>query len=68
TNLVRDEIVAEDVLPLRLTAATQCFRSEAGAAGRDTRGMVREHQFLKVELVYITAPEKSLDEDERMLG
>ncbi|MBN8944352.1 MAG: serine--tRNA ligase [Rhizobiales bacterium] len=68
TNLVRDEIVAEDVLPLRLTAATQCFRSEAGAAGRDTRGMLRQHQFLKVELVSITAPEKSLDEHERMLA
>jgi seryl-tRNA synthetase len=68
TNLVRDEIVAEDVLPLRFTAATQCFRSEAGAAGRDTRGMLRQHQFLKVELVSVTAPEKSLDEHERMLA
>ncbi len=68
TNMVAQEIVAEDVLPLRLTAATQCFRSEAGAAGRDTRGMLRQHQFLKVELVSITAPEQSLDEHERMLA
>ena len=68
TNLVAQEIVAEDVLPLRLTAATQCFRSEAGAAGRDTRGMLRQHQFLKVELVSITAPEQSADEHERMLA
>ncbi|MDP3544608.1 MAG: serine--tRNA ligase [Phreatobacter sp.] len=68
TNLVAQEIVAEDVLPLRLTAATQCFRSEAGAAGRDTRGMLRQHQFLKVELVSVTAPEQSTDEHERMLA
>jgi len=68
TNLVAQEIVAEDVLPLRLTAATQCFRSEAGAAGRDTRGMLRQHQFLKVELVSIAAPEQSGDEHERMLA
>ncbi len=68
TNLVAQEIVAEDVLPLRLTAATQCFRSEAGAAGRDTRGMLRQHQFLKVELVSVTAPEQSGDEHERMLA
>lgn len=68
TNLVAQEIVAEDVLPLRLTAATQCFRSEAGAAGRDTRGMLRQHQFLKVELVSVTAPEQSADEHERMLA
>lgn len=68
TNLAAQEIVAEDVLPLRLTAATQCFRSEAGAAGRDTRGMLRQHQFLKVELVSITAPEQSADEHERMLA
>lgn len=66
TNLVAQEIVAEDVLPLRLTAATQCFRSEAGAAGRDTRGMLRQHQFNKVELVSITTPEQSDDEHERM--
>ncbi len=68
TNLVAQEIVAEDVLPMRLTAATQCFRSEAGAAGRDTRGMLRQHQFLKVELVSITAPEQAIDEHERMLA
>lgn len=68
TNIVAQEIVAEDVLPLRLTAATQCFRSEAGAAGRDTRGMLRQHQFLKVELVSITAPEQAIDEHERMLA
>ncbi|QCK87313.1 serine--tRNA ligase [Phreatobacter aquaticus] len=68
TNLVAQEIVAEEVLPLRLTAGTQCFRSEAGAAGRDTRGMLRQHQFLKVELVSITAPEQSNDEHERMLA
>ena len=68
TNLVAQEIVAEDVLPMRLTAATQCFRSEAGAAGRDTRGMLRQHQFLKVELVSITTPDQALDEHERMLA
>ncbi|MBY0362053.1 MAG: serine--tRNA ligase [Phreatobacter sp.] len=68
TNIVAQEIVSEDVLPLRLTAATQCFRSEAGAAGRDTRGMLRQHQFLKVELVSITAPEQAIDEHERMLA
>ncbi|WP_296570311.1 serine--tRNA ligase [Phreatobacter sp.] len=68
TNIVAQEIVAEDVLPLRLTAATPCFRSEAGAAGRDTRGMLRQHQFLKVELVSITAPEQAIDEHERMLA
>ncbi len=68
TNLVAQEIVAEDALPMRLTAATQCFRSEAGAAGRDTRGMLRQHQFLKVELVSITTPDQALDEHERMLA
>ncbi|MBL8571035.1 MAG: serine--tRNA ligase [Phreatobacter sp.] len=68
TNLVRESIVAEDVLPMRLTACTPCFRSEAGAAGRDTRGMLRQHQFTKVELVSITAPEQSADEHERMLA
>jgi seryl-tRNA synthetase len=68
TNLVAQEIVAEDLLPMRLTAATQCFRSEAGAAGRDTRGMLRQHQFLKVELVSITVPEQAIDEHERMLA
>ncbi|MCJ2041988.1 serine--tRNA ligase [Methylobacterium sp. J-059] len=68
TNLVRESILAEDELPLRFTALTPCFRAEAGAAGRDTRGMLRQHQFNKVELVSITAPEKSADEHERMLA
>ena len=66
TNLVREKILAEDELPLRLTAWTPCFRSEAGSAGRDVRGMIRQHQFSKVELVSITAPDKSLNEHERM--
>ena len=66
TNLVRDSILSEAELPLRMTAWTPCFRSEAGAAGRDTRGMIRQHQFSKVELVSITTPEQSLDELERM--
>ncbi|BAT60353.1 serine--tRNA ligase [Variibacter gotjawalensis] len=66
TNLVRESIVGEDELPLRLTACTPCFRAEAGAAGKDTRGMIRQHQFTKVELVSITTPEQSLDEHERM--
>jgi len=68
TNLVRESIVAEDELPIRLTACTPCFRAEAGAAGKDTRGMIRQHQFTKVELVSITTPEKSRDEHERMLS
>ncbi|KQZ01171.1 serine--tRNA ligase [Pseudolabrys sp. Root1462] len=68
TNLVRESIVTEDELPLRLTACTPCFRAEAGAAGRDTRGMIRQHQFTKVELVSITTPEKSCEEHERMLA
>src|SRR3954454_4756627 len=66
TNLVTGEIVDESVLPLRFTAWTACFRSEAGAAGRDTRGMIRQHQFAKVELVSITRPEDSEAEHERM--
>jgi seryl-tRNA synthetase len=66
TNLVREQITAEEQLPLRLTALTPCFRSEAGASGRDTRGMIRQHQFLKVELVSITAPEQAEAEHERM--
>ena len=66
TNLVREEIVDEAVLPMRVTAWTPCFRAEAGAAGRDTRGMIRQHQFTKVELVSITTPEQSLEEHERM--
>ncbi|MEL7542457.1 MAG: serine--tRNA ligase [Pseudomonadota bacterium] len=68
TNLVREQIVDEASLPRRYTAWTQCFRSEAGAAGRDTRGMIRQHQFSKVELVSVTTPETSLDELERMTG
>jgi seryl-tRNA synthetase len=68
TNLVRDSIVDEKDLPMRLTALTPCFRAEAGAAGRDTRGMIRQHQFIKVELVSITTPETSRDEHERMLA
>jgi seryl-tRNA synthetase len=68
TNLVRESILSEDDLPLRFTALTPCFRAEAGAAGRDTRGMLRQHQFTKCELVSITAPEQSADEHERMLG
>jgi seryl-tRNA synthetase len=68
TNLVRESIVSEEELPLRFTALTPCFRSEAGAAGRDTRGMLRQHQFDKVELVSITTPEQSRDEHERMLS
>ncbi len=68
TNLVRESIVAEEELPLRYTACTPCFRAEAGAAGRDTRGMLRQHQFTKVELVSITTPEQSRDEHERMLS
>jgi seryl-tRNA synthetase len=66
TNFVRDEILDEAKLPMRMTAWTPCFRSEAGAAGKDTRGMIRQHQFSKVELVSITAPEDSLAEHERM--
>jgi seryl-tRNA synthetase len=67
TNLVRDAIADEAELPLRLTALTPCFRAEAGAAGRDTRGMIRQHQFQKVELVSVTTPEDSRGEHERML-
>ena len=68
TNLVRESIVDEAQLPIRLTACTPCFRAEAGAAGKDTRGMIRQHQFTKVELVSITTPEQSRDEHERMLA
>jgi seryl-tRNA synthetase len=68
TNLVRESILDEDALPMRLTALTPCFRAEAGAAGKDTRGMIRMHQFTKVELVSITTPEQSKDEHERMLS
>jgi seryl-tRNA synthetase len=66
TNLVREEILSEKQLPLRFTALTPCFRAEAGSAGRDTRGMLRQHQFNKVELVSITTDNTSLDEHERM--
>jgi seryl-tRNA synthetase len=68
TNLVRESIVDEAALPMRFTAGTPCFRAEAGAAGKDTRGMIRQHQFDKVELVSITTPEQSRDEHERMLA
>jgi seryl-tRNA synthetase len=68
TNLVRESIIDEKELPMRLTALTPCFRAEAGAAGRDTRGMIRQHQFTKVELVSIATPENSRDEHERMLS
>ncbi len=68
TNLVREQILDEDKLPIRMTACTPCFRSEAGSAGRDTRGMIRQHQFTKVELVSVTTPEQSLAEHERMTG
>jgi seryl-tRNA synthetase len=65
-NLVADEILDANLLPLRYTAWTPCFRSEAGAAGKDTKGMIRQHQFTKVELISITRPEQSKDEHERM--
>lgn len=68
TNLVREAILDEKELPLRMTALTPCFRAEAGAAGRDTRGMIRQHQFTKVELVSVTTPEESKNEHERMLS
>jgi seryl-tRNA synthetase len=68
TNVVRDEIVAEAELPIRLTAHTPCFRSEAGSAGRDTRGMIRQHQFDKVEMVQIVHPDKSDEALEAMTG
>jgi seryl-tRNA synthetase len=67
TNLVREKILDEKDLPIRVTALTPCFRAEAGAAGRDTRGMIRQHQFMKVELVSITTPEEALTEHERLL-
>ena len=68
TNLVAQSILSEEELPLRFTALTPCFRAEAGSAGRDTRGMIRQHQFNKVEMVSITTPEQSADEHERMLA
>jgi seryl-tRNA synthetase len=66
TNLVREAITDENKLPMRVTAGTPCFRAEAGAAGKDTRGMIRQHQFTKVELVSVTTPEQSAEEHERM--
>ncbi|MET0183264.1 MAG: serine--tRNA ligase, partial [Caulobacterales bacterium] len=66
TNLVREQILEENAFPIRMTADTPCFRAEAGAAGRDTRGMIRMHQFRKVELVSITTPDQSAEEHERM--
>ncbi|MGB7205338.1 MAG: serine--tRNA ligase [Anderseniella sp.] len=68
TNMVREKILDASELPIRVTALTPCFRAEAGAAGRDTRGMIRQHQFWKVEMVSITAPETSRDELNRMTG
>ena len=68
TNFVRDEILAESDLPMKLTAHTPCFRSEAGSAGRDTRGLIRQHQFDKVEVVQIVHPEKSYEALEEMTG
>ena len=66
TNVVRDEVLAESALPIKLTAHSPCFRSEAGSAGRDTRGMIRQHQFYKVEMVQITHPDKSYHALEEM--
>jgi seryl-tRNA synthetase len=68
TNIVRERVVEEKELPIRMTAYTPCFRAEAGAAGRDTRGMIRQHQFSKVELVSITTPEQAETEHTRMLN
>ena len=68
TNMVRDEIVAVEMLPIKVTAHTPCFRSEAGSAGRDTKGMIRQHQFDKVELVQVVHPEKSYEALEEMVG
>ena len=68
TNIVRESIVDAEKLPIRMTAHTPCFRSEAGSAGRDTKGMIRQHQFNKVELVSIVKPEESEAEHKRMLG
>lgn len=68
TNLHREEILEDEALPLRYTALTPCFRSEAGAAGKDTRGMIRQHQFMKVEIVSLTSPEDGAAELERLTG
>ncbi len=67
TNLVREQIIARDELPLRFSSLSQCFRSEAGSSGRDTKGMLRQHQFSKVEMVAVTTPDKSDEEHERLL-
>ena len=66
TNLVRDSIIKKEELPIRLVASTACFRKEAGSYGKDTKGMIRQHQFYKVELVSIVDPSKNSDELERM--
>lgn len=66
TNLVRDEVLSEDQLPIKLTAHSPCFRSEAGSAGRDTRGLIRQHQFDKVEMVQVVHPDKSYEALEEM--
>ncbi len=68
TNIVAEEIIDEEDLPRRYTAFTPCFRKEAGSAGKDTRGMIRQHQFYKVEMVSVTTPDKSIEEHERMTG
>ena len=68
TNIVRNEILAADALPLKMTAHTPCFRSEAGSYGRDTRGMIRQHQFDKVEMVQVVHPDTSYDALEQMVG
>ena len=68
TNIVRDSFVKKEDLPLRLVASTACFRKEAGSYGKDTKGMIRQHQFYKVELVSIVEPNKCNDELERMTG
>ncbi|MBY0571451.1 MAG: serine--tRNA ligase, partial [Burkholderiaceae bacterium] len=68
TNTVRDEIIPADALPIKMTAHTPCFRSEAGSYGRDTRGMIRQHQFDKVEMVQIVHPEKSMEALDEMVG
>ncbi|AHB06909.1 MULTISPECIES: serine--tRNA ligase [Pandoraea] len=68
TNLVRDELLANDALPMRMVAHTPCFRSEAGSYGKDTRGMIRQHQFDKVELVHVVRPEESYDTLEMLVG
>src|SRR5690606_10591720 len=68
TNTVRERVLAESELPIKLTAHSPCFRSEAGSAGRDTRGLIRQHQFDKVEMVQITHPDKSYEALEEMVG